>query len=199
MKNQYNKVSVGILVAFEIYLGVLEILYITSGQWPIFILTFMVMLSLTLPWIVTWAAKRIKVDLPSSFQIITFAFIVLAQYLGELKGFYQLFWWWDLLLHTIFGSYAVVVALQLINGTITKHRKVTIKRYKLGKSIFAFSIAIALGTLWELFEFAGDYFFKTNMIKGGLEDTITDLLVKTGAAFITAMLYFWLFHKDLDY
>lgn len=190
MKNQYNKLLLGILVAFEVYLGVLEILYITSGHWSKFILNFIVMLCLTLPWIMTWIANATKIDLPSNFQVIIFGFIVLAQYLGEIRGFYQLFWWWDLLLHAIFGGYAVIIALHLNKGTITEDHKASIKRFKLLKSFYAFSVAITLGTLWELFEFTGDYFFKTDMIKGGLQDTITDLLVKIVAAFITSMVYF---------
>ena len=64
-------------------------------------------------------------------------------------------------------------------------------RFTLFAIIFAFSFSIALGTLWELFEFVGDYLFKTNMVKGGLEDTSTDLLVKVVAAFITSIICYF--------
>lgn len=42
-----------------------------------------------------------------------------------------------------------------------------------------------------MFEFVGDYLFKTSMVKGGLEDTSTDLLVKIIAAFITSIIYYF--------
>jgi len=78
----------------------------------------------------------------------------------------------------------------MIKGVMRKEVEITKKRFTLFVVIFAFSFTIALGTLWELFEFSADYLFGKDMIKGGLEDTATDLLVKTASAFITSLIYY---------
>jgi len=57
-------------------------------------------------------------------------------------------------------------------------------------AIFAFSFSVALGTIWEAFEFSGDFLFKTGMVKGGLEDTSTDILINIAASLITSAYYY---------
>ncbi|BCZ45894.1 hypothetical protein psyc5s11_19610 [Clostridium gelidum] len=52
-------------------------------------------------------------------------------------------------------------------------------------------ISITLGTLWEMIEFLADYFFKADMVNGGLEDTATDLLIKIFFAFITSIIWYY--------
>ena len=188
MKNQNSKLSVRVAVLFEIILIVTAIVCIATRQWKNLTLTLLAIICIILPFIIIRIANLKNIVLPSSFQLITLVFIFLAQYLGEIKKFYLIFWWWDLILHAIFGSYAVIIALYLIKGLIRKEQKTAEQRFVLFTIVFAFSFSIALGTLWEMFEFVGDYLFKSNMVKGGLEDTTTDLLVKILAAFITAII-----------
>ena len=148
----------------------------------------MAIVGILLPFIITRIAMAKKIKLPSSFELISLLFIILTLYFGEINKFYVLFWWWDLLLHGMFGSYVVIIALHLIQGIIIKEKNSTDERFTLFTVIFAFSFSITLGTLWELFEFLGDYFFNANMVNGGLEDTATDLLIKTLFAFITCII-----------
>ena len=55
--------------------------------------------SLALTFIPSILERSIRVSLPASFQIILLVFIFNAQFLGEIIGYYDRFWWWDLLLH----------------------------------------------------------------------------------------------------
>ena len=191
MRNQNSKLSVGIAVLFEIILIATAITSIATRQWKNLTLSLLAIVCLTLPFLISRIAKTKNLVLPSSFQSVLLVFVFLAQYLGEIKKFYQIFWWWDLLLHALFGSYVVIIALYSLSGTIKREKEITKQRFTLFAITFAFSFSITLGTLWELFEFVGDYLFKTNMVKGGLEDTSTDLLVKVGAAFITSMICYF--------
>lgn len=191
MRNQNSKLSVGIAVLFEIILIVTAIISIVTGQWKNLTLTLLAIVCLTLPFLISRIANIKNIVLPSSFQSISIVFVFLAQYLGEIKKFYQIFWWWDLLLHAIFGSYLVIIALYSLRGTIRKGQEITKQRFTLFAIIFAFSFSIALGTLWEIFEFAGDYLFETKMVKGGIEDTSTDLLIKVLAAFVTSIICYF--------
>jgi hypothetical protein len=61
-------------------------------------------------------------------------------------------------------------------------------------SLFAFSFAVTIGTLWEVFEFSMDQFFGLNMQKAmrddssGLTDTIWDMIVNAIGAFIISFM-----------
>src|SRR5690606_30887329 len=55
-------------------------------------------------------------------------------------------------------------------------------------ALFAFVFAVALGALWEIFEFAMDSAFGLNMQKSGLVDTMWDLIVDTAGALVMAVL-----------
>lgn len=199
MINKSNKLSLGTAVLFELILISTAMVNASSGQWKSLNLTFLAIISLFLPFIFTRLANAKNIVLPSNFQVIMLVFIFFAQYFGEIKNYYLIFWWWDLLLHAIFGSYAVIIALCSIKGIIRKKPKTTQKRFTLFSIVFAFSITNTLGVMWGIFEFAGDYFFKTNMVKGGLEDTITDLLVKVLAAFITSLICYFFSLKEKSF
>ncbi|OBR90402.1 MULTISPECIES: hypothetical protein [Clostridium] len=189
MKN--NKLSTILVVFLEILLVVTSIISVVSGQWKNFLLCLLTIICLTLPFIITYIANKKEIVLPSNFQLVTLIFIFLAQYLGQIKKLYFRFWWWDLFLHIIFGSYTVIIGLYYTQGIIRKDEKITKQRFTLFTVIFAFSFSITLGTLWEMFEFIGDYLFETSMVKGGLEDTATDLIVKVLAALITSIIYYF--------
>ena len=191
MINQNSKLAIGIAVLFEIILMGTVFVHIASRQWKNLSLTLLAMVCLILPFIITRIANIKKILLPPRFESITLIFILMAQYLGEIVKFYQIFWWWDLVLHAIFGSYVVIIALFSLEGIVRRELETTEQRFTFFIILFAFSFSIALGTMWEMFEFAGDYLFKSNMVKGGLEDTSTDMLIKIFAAFITSVIYYF--------
>lgn len=62
--------------------------------------------------------------------------------------------------------------------------------------VFSFCFAVAIGTLWEIFEFGMDQIFRMNMQKSGLVDTMWDLIVNSfGALFISFVGYFYIRRK----
>jgi len=191
MTNKKSKLAIGITILSEIIFIVTIILNIVSNQQNNLSLLFQAMIYIILPFIITYIANKKNLMLPSTFQPISVTFILLTLYFGEFLKFYSMFWWWDLFLHGSFGCYGVIIALHLLQGIIQKEKYVSTKRFATFSLIFAFCFAITLGTLWEIFEFLGDYFFKTNMVNGGIEDTATDLIVKIVAAFITSIIYYF--------
>lgn len=128
---------------------------------------------------------------------------------GEIFGAYRALWWWDDLLHGLAGSLLCIVgflAVYFLNG-----------RYNMAISpllvaFFAFSFAISLGVLWEIFEFGVDYVFHTAMqqwdlprhsiLMGhayqgtGLRDTMSDLILTwTGATIAAVPAYIFYKHR----
>ena len=198
MSNRNNKWTIRISVVLEIFLLATIMLNIIFKQWNGLNFLILAIVCITFPFIITSIANKKNIELPSNFQLISIMFIVLTIYFGEFKKFYVRFWWWDLFIHSIFGSYAVLIALKLNQGIITNTKETTKKRFLVFKLMSAFNFSIALGTMWEVFEFVGDYLFKTNMVKGGIEDTATDLIVKIIAAFITSMLCYYHEAKSIN-
>lgn len=191
MNRSHDNLALGAFALFQIIILIKLVGSIISHNRRMTALSILAVVCLTFPLIITRIAYRKKMTLPNRFQLIMVIFLFLTQYLGEIKGFYIKYWWWDLLLHAIFGSYMVITALFLTKGIIIKENETTDKRFAFSCSVFAFCFSVALGTLWEIFEFSGDYLFKSHMIKGGLEDTATDLMVKALAALITSIIFFF--------
>lgn len=126
--------------------------------------------------------RRLAIFIPAELELLAIAFIFAALFLGETRGFYGRFWWWDIALHTTSGVLLGIFGFLLVyvlNG---------IPRLELHLrpgfvAFFAFCFAIAVGTAWEIFEFAMDQLFGMNMQKpflgdpSGLTDTMWDLIV----------------------
>ncbi|QDC09088.1 hypothetical protein FHY55_07460 [Oceanicola sp. D3] len=128
-------------------------------------------------------ARRFEIYVPPSFMAALTFFIVATLFFGEVWQFYDRFWWWDVLLHggsaVGFGLIGFVLVFILFQGD----------RYAAptwAMALFAFCFAMTIGALWEVFEFAMDEGFGTNMQKSGLPDTMTDIIVDAVGGFIGA-------------
>jgi putative membrane protein len=190
--NKRSKATIIFAIIYGITLIISAINGILANQWDVLGISLLALVCIPIPFIITHIARTKKIVLPPNFELVTLLFSFSAQYLGEIVNLYN-FWWWDLMLHGIFGFLAVITGLYLVKGIITKEANTSKERFIIFKIIFAFSFAITLGTLWEMFEFLCDYFFKTEMVTGGLEDTATDLLVKICFALTTCLVYY--FHE----
>ena len=190
MFNKQRKIAVSIVISFELILLGNAIFNLMSKQTNNLSLLFEAMICILFPFIITYISNKLKLILPSTFQTISVIFILLALYFGEFLKFYSKFWWWDLFLHGAFGCYGVIIALHLIRGVIQKEKNISPGRFAIFSSIFAFCFSITIGTLWEIVEFLCDYFFNTDMVNGGLEDTATDLIIKVIGAFITCIILY---------
>jgi hypothetical protein len=133
----------------------------------------------------SWSGVRI----PRSFTSAIVFFTVATLFLGEVGDFYERFWWWDVVLHTGsavgFGMIGTVIMLMLLQNQ-------RIEASALMVSLFAFSFGVAIGAVWEIFEFAMDQMFGFNMQKSGLLDTMFDLIVDcigAGAGAMAGYLY----------
>lgn len=139
------------------------------------------------PYIFNW---KFNLKMPTEIQIITVLFIYSSLYLGEVESYYTKFWWWDIFLHSgsaiIFGFIGFTVLYFMYSRNNINARPWVI-------AIFSFSFAIAIGVIWEIFEFSVDQLFGYNMQKSGLVDTMWDLIVDAlGAILATSIGYIYL-------
>ncbi len=134
--------------------------------------------------------KSMRFYIPTELQLAGTLLIYATLFLGEIEQFYQKYAWWDLVAHTgsaiVFGVIGFMILYFMTRAGKVAARPITI-------AIFSFCFAVAIGTLWEILEFAADQFLGTNMQKSGLVDTMTDLAVNSlGALYASALGYFYL-------
>lgn len=125
---------------------------------------------------------------------------------GEMYGAYRALWWWDDMLHTMAGVILSLIGFLMVyffNG----HYNMAIS--PLFVAAFAFTFAITLGVVWEVFEFAMDVAFRTalqqwnlpphSILIGrdyqgvGLRDTMSDLIVTWIGASVTSILIYLIY------
>ncbi|NMA68734.1 MAG: hypothetical protein GX958_04875 [Desulfitobacterium sp.] len=189
-----NKTGIFSIFVFLIFEGIFLISLwdiIQVQQWHSLGLIALAIVTLVLPFIFTWLANRLKIQLPPGFQLFTLIYLFCTQYLGEIKGFYQSLWWWDLLLHGAFGVFGVILGTYLLKPHFERKEEVSARKYTVLIAIFAYAFSLASSTLWEIFEFVGDLIFPVKMVKGGLEDSLTDLILGAIGAALTSLIYYF--------
>ena len=184
-------------LARRVHLGVLAILQtimaaelawlVIRENWLPALLVLALMTSFALPLFF----RRFPVEIPSEIHLLAILFIFATLFLGEMHDYYERLWWWDLVLHGtaglltgLFGILAVYMLNE--NASVDLHMRPSFV------ALFGFFFALAIGSVWEIFEFAMDRGFGLNMQKptpgdpSGLTDTMQDLIVNAiGALFVS--------------
>ena len=142
--------------------------------------------------------KQHAIDIPAEFHLISVVFAIASLYLGEIQMFYIRFWWWDLLLHSSAGFLLGIVGF-LLAYLLNESRRIELSLTSGFIAFFAFTFAVSIGTIWEIFEFGMDELVQTRMQKpmlgdeSGLTDTMFDVILNLlGAIFISVLGYLYL-------
>ena len=138
-------------------------------------------------------AKKYRVHIPPEFELLAIAFIFASLFLGEVRGYYTKFWWWDIALHTSSGLLLGILGFLLVH-ILNEIEDIGLNMKAGFVAFFAFCFAVAIGALWEIFEFTMDSVFGMNMQKpmmgdpSGLTDSMWDLIVDSIGALIISLL-----------
>lgn len=153
--------------------------------------------------------NKLKLDVPD-FMYIMFMVFCLAHFLcGEILGFFVRFKWWDSVLHTFSGMMIALLSFSLIN--LLNNHKGDFKLNMGFAILFAFSLTVAIGVIWEIIEFVADLWFETNMQRAyistlsgrgeplvgqdALLDTMKDLILDSIGAAVVCVLCAIFAHK----
>ena len=137
--------------------------------------------------------RKFNLKVPTEFQVLFILFLFASLFLGEIRGFYERFWWWDLLLHATSGLLLGILGFLLVY-VLNESERIALAMKPGFVALFAFLFAVAFGGLWEIFEFAMDQIFGTRMQKemlgdpSGLTDTMWDLIVDSCGALVISLL-----------
>jgi len=160
---------------------------IKSIQEENFLVLFISTVAFLLTFIPLLFRKKYNLKIPTEIELIIVVFIYATLFLGEVKGYYIKFWWWDIILHMgsaiVFGFIGFTILYFMYSRHEFDARPWAI-------AIFSFSFAIAIGVMWEIFEFSIDQIFGFNMQKSGLLDTMWDLIVDALGAILASAIGF---------
>ena len=182
-----SRSHLAILGALQLVMAVQLVLLALRGDWDQAVFVAAIMAVTAAP-----VLLRMPVELPSEIQVVAVLFIFATLFLGEVRDWYDRFWWWDAALHTTSGLLLGMLGFMLVY-ILNEDRNVDLHMRPGFVALFAFFFAVALGGIWEIFEFAMDRWFGTNMQPAtatdpsGLTDTIQDLIVDTVGAAVVAL------------
>ncbi len=160
------------------------VLALLQGRWLAAITTTGIIIVTFLPLIL---GRRFAVRIPPEFEVLAVVFIYASLFLGEVRGYYIRYWWWDAILHAGSGFLLGILGFLLVY-VLNERDDVELNMRPHFVALFAFMFAVGMGAIWEIFEFAMDQFFALNMQKSGLIDTMWDLIIDTGGALIISLL-----------
>lgn len=175
----FATVQLGVVILLRLIVVVGIALEIHEGLWMNAAIVSAILLSTFVPAIL---ARGVRVEIPTEFELLTIAFIFASLFLGESRGYYSRFWWWDSALHVTSGGLLGVLGLLLVY-VLNETPRVDLHMRPAFVAFFAFCFAMTMGVIWEIFEFAMDQLFGMNMQKpmwgdlSGLTDTMVDLIV----------------------
>ena len=180
---------------------------------PHILLCALALVLYNVPSFVQW---RFRIYVPSAIHIFVLVFITAHFVLGEVARVYQQSAWFDKILHATSGVAIALIGFSLVNIFNTSSNT-HLKLSPFFVAFFSFCFALAIAALWEIFEYAVDSLFSTNMqryippddIKHAMEmqqidkpqgygliDTMSDMIVSTISAFVVCVLgYFSLRSK----
>lgn len=173
IKEAYKESRKGVLVVY-LLLRFLVILVMVRqiflhNYWNAF-LCILVLIQFLMPYFIT---KKLKIELPSIFEIIILLFIFSSEVLGEIQNFYGVFKHFDTVLHTLNGFLCAAVGFSLIDLCNNNSEKFNLSPLYL--TIVAFCFSMTIGVLWEFLEYSIDKVMLSDMQKDKLVTKISSV------------------------
>ena len=135
---------------------------------------FLCALTLVLFLLPTIFERALKIDLPTTMEVIILLFIFAAEILGEIRAFYTTYHGWDTILHTLNGFLCAAIGFALVD-MLNRTEKFSLSLSPVFMAIVAFCFSMTIGVLWEFFECAMDQFFLLDMQKDAVIHTISSV------------------------
>ena len=137
---------------------------------------FLCILTLILLMLPSLLQVTLKIELPTTLEIIILLFIFSAEILGEINEFYIVIPMWDSILHTLNGFLAAAIGFSLVD-LLNSSDKIKFYLSPLFVAIVSFCFSMTIGVIWEFFEFAMDQIFYFDMQKDTVVHTISTVML----------------------
>ena len=166
-----NKFTFFVYLVLRFFVIVSLIMAAIRGEYEnVFVCT----LSLVLFLVPSFIERSLKIDFPSTLEIIMLLFIFSAEILGEIHNYYVKVPYWDTVLHTLNGFLFAAIGFSLLD-IINRNPRFKFQLSPIYLAIVAFCFSMTIGVLWEFFEFGADFLFNKDMQKDVIVHTINSV------------------------
>lgn len=152
-------------------------------------------------------ARRWCIPIPNFIYVLYYIFLYCAVFLGEVLSFYYRVPHWDTILHVFSGAMLGALGFILVS-LLNDNELVRVELSPFFIALFAFCFALAMGALWEIYEFIIDSTMQLNMQKYlteagepyigrmALQDTMEDVISDAIAAFAVSVVGYISLRKE---
>lgn len=109
-------------------------------------------------------SRHFKVELPTPLYIMYIVFLYAAIFLGEVRSFYYKIPCWDNILHGFSSMMTGLLGFMLV-ALLNRSEDTRLTLSPFFVAMFAFCFSLAVGAVWEIYEFLSDGLLLTNMQK----------------------------------
>ena len=131
-------------------------------------------------------------DLPRIYDLALIVALAFTQG-GEALNLYDALPWYDRVVHVVvpmLSSQVFYLCLARIE-VMPDPRQETLPRHEAGMFVAVFSLGLAVGALWEIFEWSSDGLFGSNLSEGNT-DTVGDLIADAAGSLARgALMVLW--------
>ncbi|HIR56677.1 MAG TPA: hypothetical protein IAA54_03330 [Candidatus Gallacutalibacter pullicola] len=146
--------------------------------------------------------QKFRIIIPQGMYILYIIFLYCAIYLGEVRSFYYSVPHWDDILHCFSGAMLGALGFSFV-ALLNNSERVPVNLSPIFVAVFSLCFAVALGVIWEIYEFTFDGLLGLNMQKfaeevngelvpltghDALSDTMKDLIVDMVGAGTTSII-----------
>ena len=140
-----------------------------------------------------------SLHIPYSMYILYDIFLYCAVFLGEVRDFYYRVPYWDSILHFCSGMMLGTLGFILVDF-LNRSETDKVSLSPAFVCLFSFCFALAVGTIWEIYEYTLDSILGLNMQKymladktvkigrEALQDTMKDIIIDTIASLAATIL-----------
>ena len=216
--HQNNKFNAFNVIDMMLFIAVLSLFIISLGfcikslivgktdkNYTIFlIMHILAIIIILLPYI---AKKIFKLHIPYFATSLYYLFLFLTSYLGTFMNLYQIVPVWDSIVHFTSGVMLGFVAMFFVNVVYKKQQK----QNAIFVFVFVLVFALALGAMWEIFEFTCDSLLDINLQRyispdgmayvgqSAVVDTMLDIIMDFLGALISAFVCAICSHKNSNF
>lgn len=137
---------------------------------------FLCLLTLLLLIMPSLIQLHLRVEFPTTLEIIILLFIFSAEILGEINSYYLKYENWDTILHTINGFLMAAIGFSLVD-IINREEKIKFYLSPGFMAITAFCFSMTVGVMWEFFEYGMDVFFGLDMQKDTIVQSFSSVVL----------------------
>ena len=173
MEIREHKSSFAVYVVLRVLVIAVAVLEFFNGDYEAVFLCILTLLLLLAP---AFVQVRFRIELPSALEVIVLVFVFAAEILGEISSFYEIFPFWDTVLHTMNGFLAAAIGFSLVD-LLNRSDRVKFELSPLYLAIVSFCFSMTIGVVWEFFEFSMDMLLGLDMQKDAVVHSISSVML----------------------